>query len=93
MGRRSKKARPVAQSRPPHSCASPYSATVQSKAWLWYEKRSPKSEDDWVFYATVLSLAGDKPGAAEVAKRGIGTFPDSEMLKQYAKDSAAGGEK
>jgi tetratricopeptide (TPR) repeat protein len=59
----------------------------------WYEKRSPKTEDDWVFYATVLSMGGDKPGAAEVAVRGLGTFPGSEMLKQYAKDATAEGPK
>jgi tetratricopeptide (TPR) repeat protein len=47
----------------------------------WYQRRVPKSEDDWVFYSTVLRLKGDPAKARKVAADGLAAFPGSDALK------------
>ncbi len=56
----------------------------------WYARRPPQNEDDWVFWTTVASMAGDDAGARKIAGDGLAACPESALLKQYA--AAGSGE-
>jgi tetratricopeptide (TPR) repeat protein len=57
----------------------------------WYERRLPKSADDWTFFSEVVRGAGNAKRARKIAEDGLKAFPDSAPLKEALR-AAAGGE-
>jgi len=57
----------------------------------WYDRRKPKTEEDWVFYATVVHMKGDVVRAGRIARKGMRDFPDSYSLKTFVEDADAAG--
>ncbi|MCK6480726.1 MAG: DUF1570 domain-containing protein [Planctomycetes bacterium] len=64
---------------------------VQAVAALdaWYEKRRPRTEEDWWFYADVYRQRGDMRRAGRIAADGLKEFPESKILEAVLTEAAA----
>ncbi len=56
----------------------------------WYQRRVPKTEDDWVFFATVLLEKGDRERALKIIGDGLKAYPGSAPLAGLLKAEPRG---
>ena len=57
----------------------------------WYAKKRPRNEEDWIFWADVFRLQGERARAAEIASEGLKDFPDSDSLKSFLETAGKKG--